>query len=277
MNKWIQHSLMAACTLASLTLTAGETTQQQQQQQQDPHAGIIGFYFGGFGGWIFPYNISVDQRGTAFYTEAEGGPLAVDAKGKAPGRTKGFGGAHVGYEWMNPICNGFRLAPALEVEGMYFANTVKKTHVINPTVRLPEHDFVDKFPMRVGTLLANGILEFNNDYVSPYIGVGVGVGFVAINGATSTQTNPPEVGINHFNSNRHDFNCVFATQAKGGLRFRFLQHYRVSAEYRFIYLTSSHIIMGSTNDPTHAPTSPWLVRLGGMAYNAVTLGFDFIF
>ena len=172
---------------------------------------------------------------------------------------------------------GFRLAPALELEGNYFANTAKKADVTNPTTRLDSHEFIDTLPMRAGALLLNGILEFNNDYISPYIGFGVGVGFVSIHGADSLQIDPLEVGINHFNSNTSDFNTLFATQAKAGLRYRFLKHYRLSAEYRFFYLPSSDFTFGSANYPDHVPTSPWTVRLNGMCYNAVTLGIDFIF
>jgi opacity protein-like surface antigen len=237
----------------------------------------MGIYFGGFGGWVFPYSVPVSQSGTAFYTEGAGGPLAVEATGNAHGRTKGFGGVHIGYEWMNAICPGFRLAPALEIEGAYFANTIKKVDLNNPTTRLPEHDFLDTLPLRIGTLLANGILEFNNDYISPYVGVGVGVGFVSIHDANSSQVAPPEVGVNHFNSDRSEFTSLFATQAKAGLRYRFFKHYRLSAEYRFIYLTSSNFTFGSTSYPNHVPTSPWMVKLGGLAYNGLTLGFDFIF
>ena len=217
------------------------------------------------------------QSGTAFYSDAAGGPLAVEARGTAEGRTRGFGGAHIGYEWMRRISPGFRLAPALEIEGTYFSNTAKKVSLINPTTRLPEHDFIDKFPMNIGTLLVNGILEFNNDYLSPYVGVGVGVGFVSIHDANSSQISPPEPGINHFNNDRSEYTSLFATEAKAGLRYRFFKHYRISAEYRFIYLTTSNFTFGSTSYPTHVPTSPWMVKLGGLAYNGVTLGFDFIF
>ncbi len=125
--------------------------------------------------------------------------------------------------------------------------------------------------------MANGILEFNNDYISPYIGVGVGVGFVSIHSANSSQVAPPEAGINHFNTDRSEFTSLFTTQAKAGLRYRFFKHYRLSAEYRFIYLTSSNVSFGSTSYPSHVPTSPWMLKLGGLAYNAVTLGFDFLF
>lgn len=178
---------------------------------------------------------------------------------------------------MNQICPGFRLAPAIEVEGMYFANTAKKAHLDNPTTRLPAHKFTDTLPMHIGVLLANGILEFNNDYISPYVGVGVGVGFVSIHDANSAQVAPPEGGVNHFNSDPSDFNSLFATQAKAGLRYRFLKHYRLSAEYRFIYMTSSDFVFGSTRYPAHVPTSPWMLKMGGLAYNAATLGIDFIF
>ncbi len=270
MSRWVQNSLIAASILSCTALTA-----QDQQPKNDSE--IMGIYFGGFGGWIFPYDLTVTQVGTAFFPESSGGPLDVAAKGKAHGRTKGFGGLHIGYEWMNKISSGFRLAPALELEGNYFANTAKKADVINPTTRLEAHEFIDTLPMRVGTLLANGILEFNNDYISPYIGFGVGVGFVSIHGANSLQVDPLEEGVNHFNSNTNDFNTLFTTQAKAGLRYRFLKHYRVSAEYRFIYLTSSDFTFGSANYPDHVPTSPWTVRLNGMSYNAVTLGIDFIF
>ncbi|MBP9841089.1 MAG: outer membrane beta-barrel protein [Simkaniaceae bacterium] len=271
MRKWIPKSLIAALILPCFALTAQES--DQQQTPSDP----MGIYFGGFGGWIYPYHVTVTQVGTAFFTEGAGGPLDVAAKGTSHGNTKGFGGVHIGYEWMNKMSPGFRLAPALELEGTYFANTAKKADVVNPTTRIDAHEFIDTLPMRVGTLLVNGVLEFNNDYISPYLGFGVGVGFISIHNANSLQIDPLEAGFNHFNSNTSAFNTLFATQAKAGLRYRFLKHYRLSAEYRFIYLPSSDFTFGSTNYPDHVPTSPWLVRLSGMRYNTFTLGFDFIF
>ncbi len=277
MSRWIPGSLIAACALTCSTLVAEHSTKAEQQQPDASKSEMIGIYFGGFGGWIFPYNVSVTQRGTAFYSDAAGGPLDVEAKGKAWGRTKGFGGAHIGYEWMVKICNGFRLAPAFEIEGAYFANTFKRARLSNNTPRLDAHNFRDTFPTKIGTLLANGILEFNNDYVSPYVGVGVGVGFVSIEHARSAQVAPPEAGVNHFNSGSSDYTSLFATQAKAGLRYRFCKHYRVSAEYRFIYLTSSNFFFGAARYATHVPTSPWTVHLGPIANNAVTLGLDFLF
>jgi opacity protein-like surface antigen len=258
--------------LPSLALTA-----EEPPEQQECCCTPTSIYFGGFGGWIFPYNVTVTQMGTAFFTEASGGPLPVAAKGTASGRTKGVGGLHIGYEWMHEMSPGFRLAPALELEGTYFANTANKADVVNPTDRLEAHEFIDTLPMRVGTLLANGILEYNTDYISPYVGVGVGVGFVSIRGVDSLQIDPMEAGINHFNSDSSAYNTVFATQAKAGLRYRFLQHYRISAEYRYLYLTSSDFTFGFTNYPDHVATSSWVVKLNGMGYNLVTFGIDFLF
>lgn len=274
MSRWIQGFLIAACALTSSVLTAKQSTADEEEEESSD---MIGVYFGGFGGWIFPYSVSVTQRGTAFYKDSAGGPLDVEAHGSAQGKTKGIGGAHLGYEWMCPISPGFRLAPALEVEGSYFANTNKKAKLSNDTARLPEHNFIDNFPSQIGTLLANGILEFNNDYVSPYFGVGVGVGFVSIHDAKSAQIAPPEAGVNHFNSGPSDYHSLFATQAKAGLRYRFLKHYRLSAEYRYIYITSSDFFFGAARYATHVPTSPWTVKFGRLAYNTVTLGLDFMF
>ncbi len=277
MKKRIQTFLIAAFMLPCLSLMS-----QEPVQQKETDSNLMGIYFGGFGGWIFPDNLTVTQMGTAFFSEATGGPLSVIAEGTAPGRTKGFGGLHIGYEWINKVRPGFRVAPALELEGTYFANTAKNAHITNQTKRLDHHeldahDFIDTLPMRVGGFLANGILEFNNDYISPFIGFGVGVGFVSIHGANSLQIDPMESGVNHFNSDPNDFKCLFATQAKAGLRYRFLKHYRLCVEYRLFYLTSSDFTFGPANYPTHVPTSPWTVQLGGMLYNAFNLGIDFIF
>jgi opacity protein-like surface antigen len=272
MSNFIRKFLMVASVLPCVSLVAQSATVTQKNDSD-----IMGIYIGGFGGWIFPYELTVSQVGTAFFSESSGGPLDVQAKGTADGRTKGFGGLHIGFEWMNKISSGLRLAPAIELEGNYFANTAKKVDLINPTERLEAHEFIDTLPMRIGTLLVNGILEFNNDYISPYIGFGVGVGFVSIHGADSLQVDPFEAGINHFNSNTNDFNTPFTVQAKAGLRYRFLKHYRISAEYRFLYLTSSDFTFGTPNYPTHVPTSPWMVRLNGMRYNTFTLGLDFMF
>ncbi len=270
MNRWLHNFLIAVCTLPGLSLMAQKPNPPQKPSE------LMGIYFGGFGGWIVPCNLTLTQMGTAFFSEGSGGPLAVMATGSSPGNTKVFGGLHIGYEWMKEIRPGFRLAPALELEGSYFANTAGNADVDNPTTRLDAHEFIDTLPMRIGTLLANGILEFNNDYVSPYLGAGVGVGFVSIHDANALQIDPAEP-FNHFNSDPNAFNTVFATQVKGGLRYRFLKHYRLSAEYRFLYLSPSNFLFGSTNYPTHVPTSPWTIKSEGMRYNTFTIGLDFLF
>ncbi len=272
MNRWIQKFLIIGSIVPYLSLMGSEPTKIEKSDSNP-----IGFYFGGFGGWVYPSDVTVTQMGTVFFPEGSGGPLSVTATGTAPGNTKGFGGLHIGYEWMKKIVPGFRLAPAIEIEGSYFANTLKNADVINPSDRIDAHEFIDSFPTRIGGLLTNGILEFNNDYISPYFGFGVGVGFVSIHSANSLQIDPLELDVNHFNTDTNDFNSVFMTAAKAGLRYRFFKHFRLSGEYRLYYLTSSTYTFGATTYLTHAPTSPWTVKLGGMFYNAFTLGIDFLF
>jgi hypothetical protein len=104
----------------------------------------------------------------------------------------------------------------------------------------------------------------------------VGAGFISVRGADSLQIDPPEPTINHFNSATNDFRTKFATQAKAGLRYKFMKHFRLFGEYRFLYLSSPHFTFGSTKYPTHVPTSKWKVDLDGLKYNAFAFGLDIL-
>ena len=246
----------------------------EKEKPYDP----MGFYFGGFGGWGYRFSSNhATQSGTAFFPASAGGPLAVNAKGRLRSNSFGFGGVHFGYEWMqhhHPE-HSFRLTPGAELEAYYFAYSQKGDDLINPTVL--EHDFEDKFPMRAYTVLANATLAFDNNYtyVSPYIGGGVGTNMMWIHGATSTQTSPPEPGINHFNSKTHAFDWVFAVQAKAGLRYTFYDHYRLFADYRFHYASHSKYNFGATVYPSHVPTTKWKVKFRHALYNLFSAGIDF--
>ena len=100
---------------------------------------------------------------------------------------------------------------------------------------------------------------------------------VAINGADSVQINPPEVGINHFNSGPDSSVWTFAAQAKAGVRVALGDHAYVFGEYRYLYVGSTDQIFGSTVDPAHAPTSQWTVRFGDTSYHLATAGIGFNF
>src|SRR5689334_14693369 len=58
-----------------------------------------GAYIGIIGGGGFSTATDVTQLGTAFFLEAEGGPLAVNAPGKTNSGSVWFIGGQVGYEW----------------------------------------------------------------------------------------------------------------------------------------------------------------------------------
>lgn len=239
-------------------------------------------YIGGFGGGLYSDNHTrIIQRGTAFFPEAVGGPLAVDARGNTRHNSVGFGGVQVGYEWLEcPLyigCTDWSISPTAEFEALWYSHK-KRGDLINPTARLPEHDFHNSFPMNVGVYLFNGIFSLHNCCLgsfSPYVGGGIGAACISIRKARSTQISPAEPGINHFNSDRGDTSFTFAAQVKAGLRYNFCDRFHIFGEYRFLYLDSSRYILGSTNYPTHAPTSPWNIDVKDMTYNAFVFGLQF--
>lgn len=238
-------------------------------------------YIGGFGGGLYSDSTSVTQMGTAFFTEAAGGPLAVLAEGHTKKTSTGFGGVQLGYEWAESPLNfglaGWNFASGVELEGFWYSRT-SRGHLINPTDRLPEHDFYDTFHMDSGVYLANVIFSINNSFLgsfTPYVGGGVGATRISIKNATSTQTDPVEVGINHFNSKRNDSSWAFAAQVKTGLRYQISESFHIFGEYRYLYVDSSNYIFGSTSYPTHAATTPWNVKISNTHYNAFTFGIQY--
>lgn len=239
------------------------------------------FYIGAFGGENYSNKTRLSQQGTAFFFEEFGGALAVYAQGNARKTSTGFGGAQIGYELLqNPWnlgCSDWNITPAAEIEAFFYSHT-KKGDLINPTDRLDEHDFRNSFPMDVGVYLVNGIFSINSCCLgsfTPYIGGGIGAANLSIHKAKSFQIDPPEPGVNHFNSKRHDSDWAFAAQAKTGVRFNFCERFHIFAEYRFLFVDSSSYIFGSTVSPGHAVTSPWNVDVKNMYYNSFAVGIQF--
>lgn len=240
-------------------------------------------YIGGFGGGLYSNSPGLTQTGTAFFAEDVGGPLAVDARGHSRKTSSGFGGAQIGYEWLQcPInigCSNWNVTPGAELEAFFYRHT-KKGDLINATdpARLPEHDFRDTFPMNVGVYLVNAVFSLNSCSLwnfTPYIGGGIGAANIWIRKAKSDQVSPPELGINHFNSKRSDSDWAFAAQAKAGLRYNICNRVHIFGEYRFLFVDSSCYNFGSTVYPTHAPTSTWNVKVKNNLYNAFAFGLQF--
>lgn len=237
-------------------------------------------YIGVFGGELFSDSSEISQMGTAFFIEGLGGPLAVHAKGDSKKVSTGYGGVQVGYEWTKGYeigCSGWTIAPAGELEAFFYSHK-KKGELINDTDRLDEHDFLDSFHANSSTLLVNAVFSLNSCCLmgfSPYIGGGIGATHISLKDAKSEQIDPPEEGINHFNSKRDDSTWAFAAQIKAGLRYTFCQKFHVFAEYRYLFVDSSNYIFGSTDYPSHAVTSPWNVKISNTHYNAFAVGLQY--
>lgn len=281
-NKKSFSGLLAALSLATVnfSLAAQDWSYNYEPYAYDNcccHSSCNRFYLGVFGGGLFPANSThLTQSGVALFTEAEGGPLAVDARGHSNKKSSGFGGLQLGYEWNRCPLWGC-ITPAIELEAFFFKNT-KKGLLDNPldTDRLPEHHFRDTFPMHANVYLLNGVLSLNRSCwgLTPYLGGGVGVAKVTIKDASSIQVAPPEAGVNHFNANRSDSTWTIAAQLKAGLRYNICNRFHLFGEYRLAYLDTSRFIMGSTVYPTHAHTTTWNVDLKGTFYNAFAFGIQ---
>lgn len=237
-------------------------------------------YIGAFGGQLFLNKIKFLQRGTAFFPEDVLGPLEIIASGRTRKTgSAGYGGAQIGYEWRKGCFSfsNWTIAPAVEFEALFY-QCRHKAHLINPTVRLPEHDFACRFPTKVGMYLFSGVLSLNSPCMgrfSPYVGAGIGAANIDISKASSVQVSPPEFGVNHFDSDRSDTAWTFAAQVKAGVRFNFCERFHIFAEYRYLYTESSRFLLGSTIAPGHVPTSTWDIDMKSLNYNAYALGIQF--
>lgn len=233
-----------------------------------------GTYVSLFGGGGVSSSSDVTQFGTVLFPEAVGGALSVHATGRSDTSGVGLGGLQIGHEWGS---TGSRLLPALEIEGFYLANTQRVT-LDNPGPRLPEHTFDDTFRMHNAVFLANVVLSFPAyQRVIPYVGGGLGAARISISGAESAQTNPPESGINHFNSGPDSTSWSFAAQAKAGVRIALGDSAYVFGEYRYLFVGSADHIFGPTVYPTHAPTTAWTVHFDDMSNHLAVGGIGFNF
>lgn len=252
------------------------------------HAGTMGpvqaaapgqLYVGVFGGGGAADHVNMSQYGTAYYLEAEGGPLAVDAFGRSNSPGVGMVGAHLGYQWGEFSLNTLAISPAVELEGYYIGKRTFEGHEFrNDTTRLPEHDFFNRYPLSTGVFLINSVINLNSANYSqwhPYVGAGIGGAVLSITNADSLQVAPLEAGLNHYNANPHDKTSAFAGQVKVGLRYAFSEHTSIFAEYRWLYLASTDFTFGSTVAPGHPVTSSWLVNMGSQQYNLGAAGIRF--
>jgi opacity protein-like surface antigen len=234
-----------------------------------------GVYVGIFGGGGSSTAADVTQLGTAYFVEAMGGPLSVNATGRTGSGSVGFYGGQVGYEMSYPSL----VLPAFEIEGLHLDAGTRRATLDNPTVRINDHTFADSLPMESAVFLANMVFSFRTSYpgVTPYIGGGIGAAQVSIDGAKSLQTNPSEGDLNHFNSGTDSSAWTFAAQVKAGIRVALGRNAFVFGEYRYLYVGSTDQTFGPTVEPAHAATSAWTVRLDETSHHLGTAGIGFNF
>jgi opacity protein-like surface antigen len=240
-------------------------------------------YIGIFGGEGDIKDNNFTQRGIALYGSSKGGPLVVNAQSQADTDSATFAGAHIGYEWQKWSFGsketGWSIVPAAELEG-YYLKGEETGRLINPTTRVSEHTFKDSFPIHTGVFLANAVLSFNMPNMSrihPYIGGGLGAAIISISNAYSAQINPAEPGINHFNSDPNASEWTLAAQSKVGLQLNITDHWRVFGEYRYMHLSPTHYVFGSTQYPTHVATTHWRVNFRSLSSSMGSVGIHYHF
>ncbi len=238
----------------------------------DPARGV---YVGVFGGGGYGSSTDITQRGTAYFVEAQGGPLAVNGIGSIGSGGVGFVGGQVGYEFSH---NSLML-PAFEIEGFYISSGTRSGLVESPNDRLGEHNFDNSFKVNSTVFLANMVVSFPAVHwgVTPYIGGGIGAARVAANGGNSVQVDPPEPGVNHFNSGTDSSAWTFAAQIKAGARLALSSNAYLFGEYRYLYVGSTDQTYGSTVYPFHAATSAWTVNMDSTSYSLATAGIGLNF
>jgi opacity protein-like surface antigen len=221
-------------------------------------------YFGVFGGAGASSGGDVTQRGTVYITEAQGGPLAVNATGKTNSSGGGLFGVQFG-----------------ELEGLYLPGRRVSARLENSASpgRLDAQTFDNSFDMSSVAILGNLIVSFPRRYpgMTPYVGGGIGLARVSISGANSTQVSPAEPGINHFNSGTDSSAWTFAAQMKTGVRWALGDSAYLFGEYRFLYVDATKQNFGPTAYSGHAATSDWQVRIGGTSRHFLTAGIGFGF
>ncbi|HVY07842.1 MAG TPA: outer membrane beta-barrel protein [Burkholderiales bacterium] len=235
-----------------------------------------GMYFGLLVGGGTHSGGDVTQRGTAYFVEANGGPLAVDATGKTDSSNVGLFGAQIGHEWSRG-----RMLAAVELEGLYLPGRTQHAKLQNNASpgRLDEQTFDDSFNTKSAVLLGNLVFSFpmQDSGLTPYVGAGFGLARVGVTGANSAQVNPTEPGINHFNSGTDSSAWTFATQVKAGARYALGDNAYLFGELRYLYVDAVEQNFGSTVYPTHAATSDWKVRFDGASYYLATIGIGLSF
>lgn len=238
---------------------------------QPPADNHGGGYVGVLGGWGSGGSTDGQQLGTAFFAEAVGGPQTINATGRVKTKGTPFVGVQAGYEWSN----GSKLLPAIEVEALHLLRTEENATLANQNnLMIPEQLFSNAISTSTSVVLANAVVGLRTPYenVIPYVGGGIGAAYISTSGATSTQLDPAEPGINHFNTDRDSAVLAPAAQLKAGVRMSLSDSTYLFGEYRYLYVAAHEQNFGPTVNATHVPTSEWTVGYDGTSYSLTNVG-----
>ena len=248
-----------------------------------PLVGLYASVLGG-GGWM-PSGVRLFQLATALYTEADGGPLAVNASGTADSSDFWLVGAQIGYSWVTKSFGNSKycFSPSVELEGLYLGrHDIKGRYMDNKYSRLPQHVFDITLPMEAEVALVNMVFSFQHECWQRwqgYVGLGWGVAHTSVSNADAEQIIPAEAGVNHFDGDSSAASLALAFQPKIGVLYNCNSNLSFFAEYRFLYLSDTDYQFGSTIalNADHVPTTDWKVTMCPQPINIGLVGIRYTY
>lgn len=249
----------------------------------EQNVGLYASVLGG-GGWM-PSGVPLFQLATALYSDADGGPLAVNATGTADSSSFWVIGVQIGYSWVTKpfFQEKFCLTPSIELEGLYLGrHDINGRYMNNKYSRLPQHVFDITLPMEAEVALVNMVFNFQHECWQRwqgYVGLGWGVAHTSVSNADAEQIIPTEAGVNHFDGDSSVAGLAVAVQPKIGVLYNCNSNLSFFAEYRFLYLSDTVYQFGSTValNADHVPTTDWKVTMGSQPLNIGLVGIRYTY
>jgi opacity protein-like surface antigen len=214
--------LALATTLAVHAGTEMKDSKDVKQMSQTATECDAGFYVAAYGG----VNFSTDY-GDRHASLAGPAGFAATTPDNIHSEVGGVGGIKAGYNFQSfAVCDGLRLQPAVEAEGLYIGMGSKYTSVV------PGYNDQTSWNNAAG--FVNGIVRFKLtdsgsffSRLTPYLGIGVGAEYLTAHTDLNFAggAHPGDVG---------DSDVDFAAQALGGLDYAITPHISLFTEYKFI-------------------------------------------
>ena len=139
-HKRIINALIFSCLASSASMAfAGEMPAPMASTQASND--LQGLYIGVFGGDAKLNGLDFSQLGTAYFTEAAGGPLSVNASGDTKSDSTTLWGAHIGFAWPHNVNGTIPFTTAIEFEGYAMDDIKLKGDAIKTALIKKTSDF----------------------------------------------------------------------------------------------------------------------------------------